>query len=300
MIEKKIEKWQYYSGIGVIFIGIIHILAVFFVFNSGFESLSKDNFISTVYMFLATGVAVIFTGILVVYNSNGVRHLENRAWYTLLFCNGFLMLIGLGSVVIMPANLFTWIMLIAAFIQLYPLVRFDKYFQKNCRDMLFVHQTGIVKEYLKDADHIDVKYYDADLDLKDFIAAFMSYHPWWISLLYKIRKVFVKFLGMSQEDMPDYSGLKPEDISMKPGDMVTFFKVEKALENEYWIAGGSDKHLEAQVGILIEKKENGINRFHIITIVHHRDWSGPFFFNVFRPFHHIVLHAMAKRAIISS
>ncbi len=162
MIEKKIEKWQCYSGISIGLIGIIHVLAVFFIFNTGFESLSQDNFLSTIFMFISTGVAVCFTGILIVYNSNGMSHLENRAWYSLLFCSSFLILIGFGGVAIMPSNPFAWIILIVAFTQLFPLIRYGKYFQKNCRDMAYVHQVGILEDYLGTADHIDIKYYDTE------------------------------------------------------------------------------------------------------------------------------------------
>jgi hypothetical protein len=37
-------------------------------------------------------------------------------------------------------------------------------------------------------------------------------------------------------------------------------------------------------------------RFHVVTIVHYRRWTGPVYFNVIRPFHHLVVYQMAKSA----
>jgi hypothetical protein len=36
------------------------------------------------------------------------------------------------------------------------------------------------------------------------------------------------------------------------------------------------------------------NRFLVVTIVHYRHWTGPVYFNVIRPFHHIVVWQMMK------
>lgn len=88
-LNERIEKWQYHSGMGIACIGVIHIFSVCVVFNNGFDSLSKDNFASTVYMFLATGLALIYTGILIVYHSNGIRHLETQHGIRCCFVTAF-------------------------------------------------------------------------------------------------------------------------------------------------------------------------------------------------------------------
>jgi hypothetical protein len=36
-------------------------------------------------------------------------------------------------------------------------------------------------------------------------------------------------------------------------------------------------------------------RFHVVTIVHYNNLAGPVYFNVIRPFHHLVVKQMARR-----
>ena len=35
------------------------------------------------------------------------------------------------------------------------------------------------------------------------------------------------------------------------------------------------------------------NRFYIMTVVHYKHWTGPVYFNMIRPFHHLVVRRMA-------
>jgi len=42
---------------------------------------------------------------------------------------------------------------------------------------------------------------------------------------------------------------------------------------------------------------DGRKRFHIGTAVHYHNWAGPVYFNVIRPFHHIVVSQMMKAGI---
>ncbi|XXF76233.1 DUF2867 domain-containing protein [Myxococcaceae bacterium GXIMD 01537] len=37
-------------------------------------------------------------------------------------------------------------------------------------------------------------------------------------------------------------------------------------------------------------------RFHVATIVRYRRWAGPVYFNVIRPFHHLVVRGMLRHA----
>ncbi len=168
------------------------------------------------------------------------------------------------------------------------------------RSIKYIQSLGILEKELDEADHIDIKQYEGEKDLQQFIADMFSYSPFWLSFLYKIRKVFVRLLGMTQEEYIDDICLKPEDISMIPGENVLFFKVKEAKKDQFWIGIGEDKHLSALIGIVLEKTYKGTNQYHIITIVHYRDWSGPVYFNVIRPFHHLVVHAMAKHGVKKS
>ena len=146
---------------------------------------------------------------------------------------------------------------------------------------------------LAKADHVDVKTIDSLIDLRTFIAGMLSYSPFWLKFLYGLRRVFVHFLGMRQEGIPLKRPLLPSDISLIPGEKALFFTVTMAEAERYWVAEAADTHLTAYIGVVAEPLTQG-NRFHVITIVHYHHWTGPVYFNVIRPFHHIVVRQMMK------
>lgn len=153
-----------------------------------------------------------------------------------------------------------------------------------------------VQALLQENDHFDVKTIEGDVSLREFIAGMFSYYPAWIKGLYAIRWGFVRLLGMKQETM-SAPRLTPETIPFTNGEWATFFQVHDAQENDYWIATASDKHLDAYILIASETLENGKIRFHVGTIVHYNNMAGPLYFNVIRPFHHIVVGSMMKAGI---
>ncbi|VAW38743.1 hypothetical protein MNBD_CHLOROFLEXI01-3150 [hydrothermal vent metagenome] len=146
------------------------------------------------------------------------------------------------------------------------------------------------------ADHIDVKTISGDVGLRQFIASMFSYQPAWMTFLYGVRYFFVRLLGMKQEGVPKGAIVQPEDISFVAGDPATFFTVQMAEENKYWFAAATESHLIAHLGVVVTPS-SGQNRFHVMTLVHYRRWTGPVYFNVIRPFHHIVVRQMMKAGV---
>lgn len=159
--------------------------------------------------------------------------------------------------------------------------------------MTYLTTLPAIQKILIDSDHFDEKMIESDVTLREFIAGFLGYHPAWIKALYGIRAVFVRFLGMKQGNVP-ISRLTPETISFTAGDMATFFKIAEGTNETVWIAKAVDDHLTGYVIIAVEPLTNGLNRFHIGTIVHYHKWTGPVYFNIIRPFHHIVVQSMMK------
>src|SRR5207253_647776 len=102
-----------------------------------------------------------------------------------------------------------------------------------------------------------------------------------------------RFLGMRQEAIPQSPSFRTETIPMLPGERASFFTVETALEDQYWVATADDSHLKAALGVVVEPLQDGLKRFHVITVVHYHNWAGPVYFNVIRPFHHLVVGGMA-------
>lgn len=154
-----------------------------------------------------------------------------------------------------------------------------------------------VKWLNQSADHFDAKTIEGQASLREFIAGMLSYYPAWIKALYAIRWGFVRLLGMKQENLPTAPNLRPEEIPFESGQWATFFQVHAAQEENFWIASATDKHLSACIIVAAETLQNQQKRFHVGTIVHYHNWAGPIYFNVIRPFHHLVVSSMMKAGI---
>jgi len=154
-----------------------------------------------------------------------------------------------------------------------------------------------VTDLISDADHMDVKQFEGEMSLRQFLANMLSYNPGWVKFLYRIRWGFVRLLGMKQDGIPQMGRIKPEEIAMAPGDQVTFFKVKAAEEEHFYIAGATEPHLTAHLVVIREPMAEPLNRFHVMTVVHYHRWTGPVYFNVIRPFHHIVVAQMGQAGV---
>jgi hypothetical protein len=157
----------------------------------------------------------------------------------------------------------------------------------------------VLRPFTEGADHVDVKTVESEASLRGFIAGLFSYQPGWVTALYGVRKVFVRVLGMKQEGMPQALRLRPEDVPMTQGSAATFFTVRHAEEERVWVAGVADSHLEALLAIVPEPASGPRRRFHVVTVVRYRNWAGPVYFNVIRPFHHLVVGRMAHHAALA-
>ncbi|MGE4556187.1 MAG: DUF2867 domain-containing protein [Desulfovibrionaceae bacterium] len=162
--------------------------------------------------------------------------------------------------------------------------------------MMFINTIPEIKTFLDGADHVDIKHADSVKPMREFIAAALSYMPRWMVALYKVRAVFVRLLGLKQGGYPGAERVNPEDVIFSPGDMGGFFKVKGGEEDRYWIAGATEKHLSGYLAIAVEPLPDGMKRFHLATIVYYRHWTGRVYFNLIRPFHHVVVWAMMRHA----
>ena len=153
--------------------------------------------------------------------------------------------------------------------------------------------------YYKRADHLDVKSIEGDIDLRGFIAGMLSYYPWWLVALYKVREVLVYMLGLVKHEKPEILPvILPESLSFTPGENASFFIVRTARENAYWVSETpADKHLSAYFGVITEKSNDHCNRFYVFTSVKYLHWTGPVYFNTIRPFHHLVVRQMMRAGV---
>jgi hypothetical protein len=162
--------------------------------------------------------------------------------------------------------------------------------------MEYLNRFSELQQYLDGGDFSDIKVVEGDTDLRSFIAAMLSYYPWWIVLLYRVRSLVVRILGLVKHEAPDeLPDLNSEDISFTPDETVTFFIVRCAKQDSYWFSETpEDKHLRAYFGVVAEPLDRKTNRFYVITVVHYKHWTGPVYFNLIRPFHHLVVFRMAR------
>lgn len=151
-----------------------------------------------------------------------------------------------------------------------------------------------VLPFLEGADHVDEKTVDSNVPLREFIAGAFGYQPDWVTFLYRVRLVVVRFLGMKQEGIPHAMRVSPERVPFTAGKAMSFFTVAAASEGEYWIVSVNDQHLKAALGIVVEPLDASRLRYHLLTIVHYHNWAGPVYFNLIRPFHHLVVRGMAR------
>ena len=169
----------------------------------------------------------------------------------------------------------------------------------NMRAKEYLSRFNELQQYWEGADFTDIKVVEGNTDLRSFIAAMLSHYPWWIVLLYRIRSLVVRILGLVKHEAPaELPDLKSEDISFTPDETATFFIVRCAKEDSYWFSETpADKHLRAFFGVVAEPLDNKTKRFYVITVVHYKHWTGPVYFNLIRPFHHLVVSRMARAGL---
>ena len=156
----------------------------------------------------------------------------------------------------------------------------------------YARQLPIYQETIKGADHIDIKSVVSDASMNEFIAGVFSYQPEWVTFLYRIRWGFVRLLGMKQEGIPQAVELNPDDMDFKIGDKTSFFTVDAYEADSYLFESADESHLKATLGIIREPLDEVKSRYYVVTVVHYHNWTGSVYFNVIRPFHHLVVAQM--------
>jgi len=139
--------------------------------------------------------------------------------------------------------------------------------------MEYIRRFSELDKYFENADFTDVKVFEGETILRKFIASMLSFYPWWIILLYRVRKLLVGILGLVKHEGPEeLPNLQPEDVSFTPGDNVTFFIVRCTKEEIFWISETpDDRHLRAYFGVVKEPVGTSMSRFYVLQ---------PFFINI--------------------
>ena len=162
------------------------------------------------------------------------------------------------------------------------------------------------------ADHVDVKTVTTTLSLREFVAATLRFRPRWLVGLFAIRAAFAWLLRL-RHPVPTGVDRRPtaEQMSFAPGSAVGFFTVTAGQEGRFLLVQAADTHLTGYLAFVVdpadpsdsaatEPEANAPRTFHAVTVVRYHRWTGPLYFAVVRPFHHLVVGAMVRSAARSS
>lgn len=150
---------------------------------------------------------------------------------------------------------------------------------------------------LAGADHVDVKTVSGRCSLRRFLAGLFGYRPGWLTGLYRVRGVVARLMGLDHPADIAPERIVPEAIPMRRGEALRFLTVTEAAEDRYWIAEAADRHLRAWLCVLVNPLADGGKRFDVVTVVRYLHWTGPVYFNLIRPFHHLVVARMARAGV---
>ncbi|WUH99984.1 DUF2867 domain-containing protein [Spirillospora sp. NBC_00431] len=160
--------------------------------------------------------------------------------------------------------------------------------------MNLVESISELTPLLSEADHVDVKTATSDASLREFVAGAMSWRPAWMRALFRARAVLARLLRLRDPDVPLGGTLRPEDISFTVGDKIAFFTVAAAAEDRYIVLEAADNHLTGHLTVVTAPTADGPARFEVVTVVKYHRWTGPLYFNLIRPFHHLVVAGMTN------
>jgi hypothetical protein len=158
----------------------------------------------------------------------------------------------------------------------------------------YVRGLTVLQPLVEKANHVDVKTVESTVSMSEFIAGMLNYQPAWLSFLFAVRAVFVRVLGIRHNGRPVRQSMRPAQVPMQVGQSASFFKVRLAQADSYWAAEAIDTHLTAILAVVAEPLDLQRKRFHVLTIVYYHKWTGPLYFNIIRPFHHLVVQQMAQ------
>ena len=146
------------------------------------------------------------------------------------------------------------------------------------------------------ADHVDVHTMDGTGSVLEVAAGILSYRPAWMGWLWRVPVRLLRWLGPPPA-IPAPARLTGESLPAKPGDKAGFFTVTRSDGHAYWVVEGRETHLEAWLAVVGQPLEAGRTRFHVITVVRYLNRAGRIYFNVIRPFHHLVVRS-ALRSVL--
>lgn len=154
-----------------------------------------------------------------------------------------------------------------------------------------------IERFTRPAHHLDAVSAYASVSLRECISNALSWQPTWLKILFLARGGLARLMRLEHPSSRPGRPLRPEEISFHPGDRLAFFTVSAGKEDAFLVLTAEDTHLVGHLIVEVDPTDTGIERrFRIITAVQYRRWTGMLYFNIIRPFHHIIMYRMIAAA----
>jgi hypothetical protein len=164
--------------------------------------------------------------------------------------------------------------------------------------MRYIDRVEELRVLLEGADYVSVKTFEGDVTLQEFLAGMFAYRPGLIRFLYRLRSGLVRLLGIRQQPLPEMDEWIPKEVPMLSCGNIWFFSVSLAHEDRYWIGCcPEESHLTAFMGVVVEPLEAPRKRFHFVTIVRYKRWTGRLYFLLIRPFNWFFVNRLAHAGL---
>ncbi|NUR94608.1 MAG: DUF2867 domain-containing protein [Kribbellaceae bacterium] len=150
----------------------------------------------------------------------------------------------------------------------------------------------VLDDLIPVVDEIDVKTAHGDVTLREFTATALSHTPLWLKGLFAVRMAVAAVLRLETTGVPDSRRMRPETVSFTPGEKNAFFTVMRGEEDHYLLLKVTDNHLIGYLAIITDNEKPAT--FQVVTLVKFLRPAGRFYYNLIRPFHHVVLLSMCR------
>jgi Protein of unknown function (DUF2867)/Pyridoxamine 5'-phosphate oxidase len=147
------------------------------------------------------------------------------------------------------------------------------------------------------ADHVDEKVAQGGASLREFLAALVRF-PWWVRALFQVRGVLARLLRLRTGGGALDARRIPGELPLFPGGRLSGFTTLAFEEGRFWFAEvDQDRHLQAWIAVTVTEGADATQRrFCVRTVVKYKDWTGPIYFNLIRPVHHLLVWILARSA----
>ncbi|MBN1969887.1 MAG: DUF2867 domain-containing protein [Candidatus Delongbacteria bacterium] len=133
----------------------------------------------------------------------------------------------------------------------------------------------------------------ADNDVISIGRLFLTSGPKWADSLMLIRDRVVSVFGLKTSEARN-----PDNLYFQEGEQLDIFKVYAKTENEL-VLGDDDKHLSFRVSLLLDCKNNDIEKKKIMitTTVEYKNIFGRIYFLPVKPIHQLIVKETLKKMI---